>query len=206
VWCGDRDGLTLLMGFRGDHPRPLIPRGAFRSPPDYIRSSFPTTEAYSSSESMDLFYRVNYSTEHLRDWAEGRRTSFHHATDGDWMRIWTSTGSSSENDYPLCTPTAVYTPGAREHFLKTAKRENTVTGWDRSDVKLASELAGICAFDSPEALVAWFTETRFPSQVVEFRGRYVCAAPDGDGAVVAQVNEVLRIWTQYSAFRSSFGI
>ena len=122
------------------------------------------------------------------------------------MRTWESTHSSCLDDYPLTTSIGTYTPGARLHFLKTVERLQSVSGWDESDVKLSSELAGLCSFDSAAALAEWFIPTPFRSEVIEFQGEYVCQAPDGEGAVVARFIRLQREWQDFASFRTDCGV
>lgn len=150
---------------------------------------------------LETYYRALYSDEHFIDWRKGIRTSFHHACDPHWVEIWNKTGSENCDDYPLETTVAVYTPAARKFFVHFAPQWPAEKVWPDYALRSASELAGLCAFDTPEGLLTWCAD-RPDAAVLVFEGSYVCEAPDDDGAVVVKFLRVLRFYESIDAFRA----
>lgn len=154
---------------------------------------------------MSLFYRALYSREHLVDWNNGLRNSFHHRTPDEWHATWSSSMSTTCADYPLVLPCGVYTPSARSAFLEIASKRGVSGVWPPAELKRASELDGLCAFASPRGLIRWFTPTAFPSVFIEFEGSYVCRAPDGADAVVARFLREVRRWPDLHSMKTDLG-
>ena len=153
---------------------------------------------------MPIYYRVLYSQAHVSEWYSGKWTSYHHANSRDWVSAWQNQKREPE-DFPLAASDGVYTPEARAHFLARAPKLG-IGIWPEEDLRAASQLAGVCAFDDPAAAVAWNSVATIPALFVEFEGEYLCAAPDDPAAVVARVIRPIGELLNEQQFRAKHGV
>jgi hypothetical protein len=122
------------------------------------------------------------------------------------METWGRTRSLTPEDYPLAANLveAASTEAARLAFLAAASHSADIATWDDDSVKAAGELDGLCAFDTPSALVGWYKKTAFPECVVEFDGEYVCPLPEEAGSVLARFHSEARCWGSLEEFKHHY--
>lgn len=143
---------------------------------------------------QELFFRVLLPppfADHIRRWREKRYTSFHRMVPEEWTKIWRNRRSTDAGDYTLDCRLGTFTAAARSTFLEAVKIHGDPDRFPEDVRVRASELAGVCAFGTPEAAAAWARDCVDPrgARLVDFVGRYVCDAPEDNG-VVAEVIEV----------------
>lgn len=101
---------------------------------------------------------------------------------------WRETGSTNPNDYPLACQLAVFSEQARDAFLRLPPEGREGSILTEKERQRVSELAGICAWETPEA--AWKCgadpNAPYPSLFVEFEGEFICPDPGHQG-VIARV-------------------
>lgn len=141
---------------------------------------------------MQTLYRALYTDEHRKLWNEGKFNSSHHMAPGEWFAIWKERQSVDPNDYPLTVQSGVYTMEAVRKFISLSLAKSGEQ-WSSEENRKVGELAGACAFITPEA--AWdYGHNTLEGQLsleryVEFEGDILCPVPE-DCGMVATVRNV----------------
>jgi hypothetical protein len=144
-------------------------------------------------KNLNIFYRVLYTPENQKAWAEGYYHSGH-VSPWDWFEIWGRLSSTSPKDYPPRCNGGHYSEKALKVFLKAAG-EGRVNQLTDSEAKAICEQAGVCAFDSPEGAFNYVipqspARTNNLDVYVEFLGEKLADdQAEGKGAVIARVIE-----------------
>lgn len=144
-------------------------------------------------KSDNIFYRVLYTTENKRDWAE-RHYRSGHLSPLDWFEIWNRLSSTDPKDYAPCCSSGYYSENALKVFLKAAGK-GRVNQLTEAEAKAICEQAGVCAFDSPEGAFNYVipqsrARTDNLDVYVEFLGEKLADDhAEGKGAVIARVIE-----------------
>jgi hypothetical protein len=153
---------------------------------------------------LETFYRVllpESVSDHISRWKTRKYASYHHSVPDEWRITWRERRSTDKADYKLDCRLGTFSPSARSSFLRSVGVHGDPDRFSEEERKRASELAGVCAFRTPEAAVAWARDSVCPDRVriVDLIGRFVCSAPEDQG-VVAEVVEV-RAFGPLEAFR-----
>jgi hypothetical protein len=128
--------------------------------------------------------------EYVERWRSGQFTSFHHIVPWKWMEIWEQNHSNNPDDYPLTTTEGVFNKNAVDAFIRLAPTHYSTDIWPDEELEQVSELAGVCAFITPQAAYEYghnsLTGNYDAELYVEFEGEELCPAPEDQG-VVARV-------------------
>jgi hypothetical protein len=143
-------------------------------------------------EPIRLLYRSLNTPDHLDRWGRGDYHSFHHDAPVEWWVLWKESKSTVFEDYPLQTTIGLFSARAREAFVEVMQKQPDSGKWSKDTWRRVSELAGVCAFETPLGAYKYGTDgDGIPyAQFVEVRGRVLCATPE-KGGVVAEVVEVV---------------
>lgn len=156
----------------------------------------------------NVFYRVLLSEEHLKNWRIKHFHSYHHFVPGEWSKIWNDSGSTSPEDYPLKVFEGVFTRNAVISFLNYSPTHSPADQWSAVELKLSSELSGVCAFDNPiDALLHYgqnsvFGKNGFDRYVV-VNGSILCEAPEDKGYVIT-VENIIEEFLTAIAFKAKY--
>jgi hypothetical protein len=154
-----------------------------------------------------VYYRALITPDHLRRWTSREFTSFHHIEPPEWCTVWNQRRSTNIQDYCLDSVIGVFTNAARESFIRLVQEKPEHSTWTPDERRSVSELAGVCAFESPVAaweygLIEGEADWRL---LVEFGGRKICPAPE-NGSVVAEVINPIGSPMRADNFRAKYGL
>jgi hypothetical protein len=143
-------------------------------------------------EPTKLLYRALNTRDHKERWLRKEFYSFHHDPPGEWWICWKGTKSINLEDYPLETLLGTFAESARSAFLELVQTQPDSRTWSYTQRKRVSELAGVCAFETPLGAYRYGTDGEgIPyAFFVEFQGRELCKTPEPGGVVAEMVEEV----------------
>jgi hypothetical protein len=100
---------------------------------------------------MATFYRVLYSAAHVHLWNCNEFHSFHHEHLGEWIKTWKERESAVATKYPLKCRKGIFTQHALDAFLRIQSVKKANDKWTDDELRESSELAGVCAFRTPQS-------------------------------------------------------
>ena len=145
---------------------------------------------------VEMFYRALTTRVHVQRWLAREHHSFHPLTPDEWWTVWKS-GSTNPADYPVVTQGGVFTERARDAFVELVQQQPAGHHWRPDEQRRIGELAGLCAFDTPDAAYDYGAggPDGHPTWFVEFTGTKICRAPEDTGWVVNVIERLERPMT-----------
>lgn len=143
----------------------------------------------------NIYFRALCSTKHVSEWRSRSFNSYHHTLPGIWQDAYYRSGCREFNCFPLRfmegNTEVEYTESARFQFLKYASKYKSSEKWLPEQIKLSSELNGICAFDNEKDAYDYGSNSLAGRQesdlYVVFKGEEICTLPENNGYVVKVV-------------------
>jgi len=162
---------------------------------------------------MKLYYRV------LNDetWKEAwnlRLNSTHGTLSTDWAGRWVALPESERvkaENYDLTTTEGRFSPNALQAFLAYSKQNPRTENWTKQQVRAASELDGVCAYNNPQGAFDYACLVRPPAvwalEIVEFAGCDEWTLPpekNEGGVIIKVVTEKMRY--KLKDFKERYGL
>ncbi len=146
-----------------------------------------------TNQNVKKYFRVLHSPEHIADWKKGHFFSYHHSLPGEWIELFYKLSCRDSQKYPLQTILGKFTNHAWQRFLELAPSYKPAQIWSSSDLKDASQLDGVCAFEDAESALLYVNGNVYPHiYIVTFEGDFVSKIPETDGKMKGVQAKVIK--------------